>query len=185
MKKRKTIAILLTGLFTAALLGGCAGKPQASETSLGEFTTQDINGNTCTQEIFEDYDLTLVNIFATWCTPCVQEMPELEKVRAEMAGKGVNVIGILLDARDEDGEAVPEELEKARLLVERTGVQYPVLLPDEGYMNGRLEGIQSIPETFFVDKDGNVVGETYVGSGDYDDWMETIQKELDALKEAA
>lgn len=150
--------------------------------SLGEFTTQDVSGNEYTQEMFQDYDLTLVNIFTTWCTPCVNEMPELEKLYQEMKDEGVNVVGFVLDVLNEEGEAVQEDLERAQELVERTGVTYPVLLPDPGYLNGRLTGIQAFPETFFVDKEGNVVGGTYSGSGGYEDWLAVVEQELADLK---
>lgn len=153
--------------------------------SVGEFTTQDVNGNTYTQEMFKDYDLTLVNIFTTWCSPCVAEIPELEELRKQMADKGVNVVGVLLDVLDEKGEIQQESLEKARLLAERTGAAYPFLLPDATYMNGRLIGIEAVPETFFVDKNGNIVGGTYSGSGSLEDWTAVVEQELSSLKEGA
>lgn len=153
--------------------------------SLGEFTTQDVNGNEYTQEMFQDYDLTLVNIFTTWCTPCVAEMPELEKLYQQMKDQGVNVVGFVLDVLNEKGEIVQENLERAQELVEKTGITYPVLLPDSGYLNGRLTGIEGFPETFFVDKDGNVVGGTYQGSGGLEDWLEVVEQELADLEGGA
>jgi len=153
--------------------------------ALGEFTTQDVNGKEYTQDMFKDYDLTLVNIFTTWCTPCVAEMPELEKLYQQMKDQGVNVVGFVLDVLNEKGEIVQEDLERAQELVKRTGVTYPVLLPDSGYLNGRLTGIEAFPETFFVDKNGNVVGGTYSGSGGLEDWLEVVEQELAALKGGA
>lgn len=159
--------------------------PVFTGTSLGEFTTQDINGNTCTQDVFKDYDLTMVNVFTTWCSPCVAEIPDLEKLRNQMADQGVNVIGVVLDVLDENGEIVPENLERAQLLAEETGATYPILLPDSTYFNGRLIGIEAFPESFFVDKDGNIVGETYSGSGGLEDWTEVVEQELANLKGGA
>lgn len=157
----------------------------SSATTVGEFTTQDVNGNAYTQELFQDYDLTLVNVFTTWCSPCVAEMPDLEKLHQMMAERGVHVVGVVLDVLNEKGEIVPEDLERAQLLVERTGVTYPVLLPDASYLNGRLIGIEAVPETFFVDKDGNIVGGTYSGSGSLEDWIAVVEEELAALQENA
>ena len=154
----------------------------ASGVSLGEFTTQDINGETYTKELFEEYDLTLVNVFATWCSPCVAEMPDLEELHKTAADRGVNVVGVILDVLNEKGEIVQEDLERAQELVEKTGVTYPVLLPDPTYFNGRLIGIDGLPETFFVDKNGNIVGEVYSGSRSYEDWMEIVENELANLK---
>ena len=50
-------------------------------------------------------------------------------------------------------------------------------------MNDRLSGIQAYPETFFVNKDGEIVGESYVGARDLDAWKEIVENELKALKE--
>lgn len=153
--------------------------------SVGNFTTQDINGNAVTPDVFKDNDLTMVNVFATWCTPCVNEMPDLEKLHQQMKEKKVGVVGVILDVLNEKGEIVDEDLERAQLLVKETGVTYPVLLPDSTYFNGRLIGIDALPETFFVDKDGNIVGDHYSGSGGLEDWIEVVENELANLKEGA
>lgn len=98
---------------------------EASENSVGEFSTQDVKGNTYTKEMFKDYDLTLVNVYTTWCTPSVQEIPELDELYKQMKEKGVNGIGVMPDVLNENGEIVPEDLERAQELVKRTGVSYP------------------------------------------------------------
>lgn len=157
-----------------------SGEKAASETkeTLGEFSVKDIEGNTYTQEMFADYDLTMVNVFTTWCSPCVSEIPDLEKLHNEMEEQGVNVVGIVLDAVDAFGKADEEVVETAKLLAEKTGAAYPFLIPDEGYLNGRLLGINAVPETFFVDKEGNITGETYSGSRSLEDWKTIVETEL-------
>lgn len=146
--------------------------------SLGEFSVEDINGEAYTQEMFADYDLTLVNIFTTWCGPCINEIPELQELRDEMADQKVNVVGIVLDSVDESGSPIQETVDIAKVLAERTGVSYPFLIPDAGYLNGRLTGINAVPETFFVDKEGNIVGDTYTGSRSMEEWKEIVETEL-------
>jgi len=186
-KFKKISIIIMICLLAAAFMGGCSSKTAQSGSevkSLGEFTTQDINGKTYTQDVFKDYDLTMINVFTTWCTPCVQEIPELEKLSRNMKAQGVNVIGVVLDVLDEKGNIKEEDLERAQLLAKETGATYPMLLPDSTYMNGRLIGIEAFPETFFVDKNGNIVGEVYSGSTDLEEWTEVVEKELAALKEA-
>jgi len=150
--------------------------------SVGEFTTQNLNGESVTQDIFAEHKLTMVNVFTTWCTPCVQEMPELEKLHQQVKDQDVGVVGVVLDVLNEKGEIVDEDLERAQQLVETTGVTYPVLLPDMGYFNGRLIDIDAFPETFFVDKDGNIVGDHYSGSGGLEDWLEVVNNELSNLE---
>ena len=150
--------------------------------NVGTFETTDIDGNTYTEKVFSDYDLTLVNAFTTWCSPCVNEMPELEELYQEMKDQGVGVVGMVLDSVSEDGTPDDSIVQKAQLLKEKTGVTYPLLIPDKGFLNGRISGLQSFPESFFVDKDGNIVGDPIMGSNPFDGWKEAVEKQLAALK---
>ena len=150
--------------------------------NVGTFETTDIDGNTYTEKVFSDYDLTLVNAFTTWCSPCVNEMPELEKLYQEMKDQGVGVVGMVLDSVSKDGTPDDSIVQKAQLLKEKTGVTYPLLIPDKGFLNGRISGLQSFPESFFVDKDGNIVSDPIMGSNTFDGWKEAVEKQLAALK---
>ncbi|MEY8393034.1 TlpA disulfide reductase family protein [Lachnospiraceae bacterium 45-W7] len=210
-KKNKLWFMFLSGLCCLTLLGGCGSKeksssdekdstevieenqteeaqsdeegtPGANISSVGEFSMQDINGETFTQDMFADYDLTMVNVFTTWCTPCVNEIPDLQKLWEEMQDQGVNVTGIVLDSVDASGNASEEVVEKAKILADSTGASYPFLVPDQGYMNGRLLGITAVPETFFVDKEGNIVGETYSGSHSLEQWKSIVEEELKGVE---
>ena len=146
--------------------------------NVGAFETTDIDGNAYTEKVFSDYDLTLVNVFTTWCSPCVNEIPELEKLYEEMKEKGVGVVGVVLDTVSDDAKQNEDTVKKAGVLQEKTKASYPFLVPDSTMMNGRLNGISAFPETFFVDKEGNIVGETYSGSHSLDEWKKIVEKEL-------
>ena len=150
-------------------------------TDLSHLQTKDIHGKEFSSKDFANYDLTMVNVFATWCTACIQEIPDLVEVQKEMQAKGVNIVGIVTDTVDDTGEN-QEAIEKAKLIQEKTKANYSFLMPDKTNFNGRLNGIQALPETFFVDKNGQIVGETYSGSHNKKDWTEIIEKELSALK---
>ncbi len=150
-------------------------------TDLSNLQTMDIDGKEFSGKNFSDYDLTMVNVFATWCSPCVQEIPDLAEIQKEMKGKGVNIVGVVTDTVDQTGEN-QEALEKAKLIRERSKAEYPFLIPDKSNFNGRLSGIQAFPETFFVDKKGQIVGETDSGSHNKKAWSEIIEKELAKVK---
>ena len=150
-------------------------------TDLSNLQTVDIDGKEFSGKDFSDYDLTMVNVFATWCSPCVQEIPDLAEIQKEMKDKGVNIVGVVTDTVDQTGEN-QEALEKAKLIRERSKAEYPFLIPDKSNFNGRLSGIQAFPETFFVDKKGQIVGETYSGSHNKKAWLEIIEKELAKVK---
>lgn len=205
-KTKKTRSMLLvSALCCLTLLGGCSSDHKSSQEpsptnldslqedaeqtatgeqngstngSLGVFSMQDLAGKSYTQEMFADYDLTMVNIFTTWCSPCINEIPDLQKLSESMKDQNVQVVGIILDGLDRFGKEDQEALEKAKLIAERTGASYPFLIPDQNYMNGRLVGIQAVPETFFVDKNGTIVGETYSGSHSLDEWTEIVKQTL-------
>lgn len=148
-------------------------------TNVGKFETKGVDGKDYTEKVFSDYDLTLVNVFTTWCSPCVNEIPELEKLYEEMKEKGVGVVGVVLDTVGDDAKQNEDTVKKAGVLQEKTKASYPFLVPDSTMMNGRLNGISAFPETFFVDKEGNIVGETYSGSHTLDEWKEIVEKELE------
>ena len=154
---------------------------QNAVTDLSNLQTKDIDGKEFSSKDFANYDLTMVNVFATWCSPCVQEIPDLAEIQKEMKDKGVNIVGVVTDTVDQTGEN-REALEKAKLIRERSKAEYPFLIPDQSNFNGRLSGIQAFPETFFVDKKGQIVGETYSGSRNKKAWMEIIEKELAKVK---
>ena len=151
---------------------------EGDPTTVGKFKTKGVDGKDYTEKVFSDYDLTLVNVFTTWCSPCVNEIPELEKLYEEMKEKSVGVVGVVLDTVGDDAKQNEDTVKKAGVLQEKTKASYPFLVPDSTMMNGRLNGVSAFPETFFVDKEGNIVGETYSGSHTLDEWKEIVEKEL-------
>lgn len=182
-KELENTQVVLTEMVPVDLSRGNDAFSQArvDTNSLGSFTTTDIQGEEVTQDIFKDYDLTLVNLFATWCSPCVNEMPELQKLKDTMADRGVNVVAVVLDGASSSGQLDQNALEMARLLQERLNLTFPLLIPEETGLNGRLYGVNSVPESFFVDREGNIVGETYVGARSYDEWKAIVEQELQSL----
>lgn len=154
---------------------------KASNKDLSNIVTKDINGKEFSNKDFSKYDITMVNVFATWCTACIKEIPELEELYKEMKSKGVNIVGVVTDTVDESGEN-KKAIEKAKLIQEKTKSTYSFLMPDKTNFNSRLNGIQALPETFFVDKNGKIIGETYSGAHDIKGWKEIIEKELKKVK---
>ena len=152
---------------------------------LGDFSATNLSGETVTKDIFADYDLTMVNLWTTTCGFCIDEMPILEKIRNErqQAGESFNIVGICLDVNG-SGEVDPDKLEKAQLIVDTAGVTYETLLPDEVLWSGRLQSVTAVPETFFVDREGNVVGQTIMGAKDEAGWNATIDTMMESLNEA-
>ncbi len=148
---------------------------------VGTFSTTDIYDNPVTDAIFAEHDLTMVNVFATWCGPCIREIPDLAELAKEYEGSNFQIIGLILDVND-TGIVNEEKREVAKELAEITKAEYPFIMPDSALRYGVLGNVYSIPETFFVDSDGFIVSERYLGSRSKNQWQEIIEKELSELK---
>ena len=146
-----------------------------------EFENETIDGEKFTNEDFKNHDLTLVNIWGTWCGPCVAELPELQKIYEEYKDKGVNVAGIVTDTRV-NGKKDENAIEAAKTIFEKTGVKYTQMIPDEGEFSESLFYIQAYPTTIFVDKEGKIVGDPIMGAQDYEGWKKTVESKLNEVK---
>ena len=144
---------------------------------LSSFSTTDLEGNAVDQSILEDYDLTMVNVWATYCTPCLQEMPDLGELASEYADKGVQILGLVSDVLNSDGTISDSQVETAQEIVEETGASYQHLLPSADLL-GLLSQIYGVPTTFFVDSAGNQVGYAYVTAMEREQFVEIIDAAL-------
>jgi len=98
--------------------------------------------------------LTLVNFWATWCTPCRQEMPELQAIHEAGKATGLRVVGVVVQDRPE-GEAIAKAANEAR-------ARYEILWggPD---VEKVWRGVSVLPTTFLVDPEGRIVRK-YIGT---------------------
>ena len=167
------------------LLSACAPEAQvlsapdqlASEAAQGgvlsSFSTTDLDGNAVDQSMLAGYDLTMVNVWATYCGPCIEEMPDLGELAGEYQGKGVQIVGLVSDVLDSDGTVNEGQMETAREIAGETGADYPHLIPSED-LYGVLSQIYAVPTTFFVDSEGKQVGSAIMAARSKEDWAETI-----------
>ena len=117
----------------------------------------------------------MVNIWGTFCGPCINEMPDLEILNQRLGNKGCAIVGVVIDA---GGDYQMEVIRAAEEIIKDTGVSYLNLLPWEG-IDDQFPA-QYIPTTYFVDSKGNVVGEAAVGSRGADDYEALIDEALAA-----
>ena len=162
---------------TAAAENGQTGQAESedvdggSEQSAGiTFEARDLEGNTVTETVFAESELTMVNVWATYCNPCLSEMPELGELAGEYRSDEFQIIGIVSDVQE---ESEAEVVEYAAMLVEQTGAAYPHLLLNESLFRSMLSGVSAVPTTFFVNEKGEVL-DTVVGAMDKDSWKEKI-----------
>ena len=146
-------------------------------TAFTSFDAEDIFGAKVSSKVFEENKLTVVNLFTTWCAPCVSELPELAKLDNELSDIGF--IGIVLDINEGDGVS-ESALRAAKDLCNDSGAEYPYLIPDESLV-AFCRNIYNVPTTYFVDSDGKIVGDPIAGSNTASEWKEIIEQKLAML----
>lgn len=202
--KQTIPALAAAACLLAALLAGCSGAGAAASGSIAQepaaaqeseeaaapqedapaedadpiqFEARDLEGNTVTQEVFAGSRLTMVNVWATYCGPCLREMPDLGELAAEYDTADFQLIGIISDVpelADEDALATAADL------IEQTGAAYPHLLLNQSLYDELLTDLIGVPTTFFVDSEGNLLS-TVIGAQSKDTWEEKINALLETL----
>ena len=114
-----------------------------------EFTLVDLTGKKVSLKDYKGKPV-MVNFWATWCGPCKLEMPWLEQFHQQYGPQGLVILGI---ASDEAPKSLVESTAK------KLGVTYPILLTDEK-IEKPYGGVESLPESFYVGRDGKVLIET-------------------------
>ena len=167
------------------LLSGCTGNSAGPETASGTpaeagpsagsitFEGTDMEGNAVTADIFSRSKLTMVNVWATYCGPCLSEMPGLGKLAAEYDAEEFQIIGIVSDVLEGEDQALAESL------IRQTGADYTHLLLNESVYYALLTDVDAVPTTFFLNRDG-VVLDTVIGAMEKSAWEEIINGLLEA-----
>jgi peroxiredoxin len=132
-----------------------------------DFELGDMNGNTVFAADF-DGKILLLNFWATWCKPCIEEMPMLTRLQHSYADRGVQIVGIALD-----------DARKAREFATGLAINYPILVGStDTVLAGRRYGNRSgmLPYSVLVDADG-IVRWAYLGALD----QEELEAQIKAL----
>lgn len=178
---RKHFIFICLLVFTLLLFPACSSQSEemaGTDSGLKSFVSTNTLGESVDQTIFKNHKLTMVNIWATFCGPCIDEMPDLARLNEDYADSGFQVVGIIADA--EEGNA--GQLNTALAIVNQTGAAYTHILASDSLYEAKLNSVQYVPETIFVDAEGNQIGESYVGSKNYENWSKVIESLLSEVE---
>jgi peroxiredoxin len=162
--------MLLTGVRMARTKAGVVKmKPVGKNGSVApDFQLKSLDGKQVRLSDFRGKAV-LLNFWATWCAPCKIEMPWFVDLQKQYAAQGLQVIGV---AMDDSGEETIAKFAK------EMGVNYPVLIGKES-VGDAYGGVEFLPTTFFIDRQGKVVDRVFglVGHSDMED---NVKKALGA-----
>ena len=143
----KVSLLLVVGIFLLSTVSVQAA------TGMPEFNLQDArNGKSTASKAFAGKAL-LVTFFATWCSPCLQEIPNLIKLQDEFGKDGFSVLALSVD---QGGRDVVQKL------ISKYSINYPVLMADAS-TGKAFGGVRAIPSSFLINRDGNLVKKYRMG----------------------
>lgn len=130
-----------------------------------DFTLRSLGGGNLRLEEYRG-QVVLINFWASWCGPCRQEMPLLDRLHHRYQDTGFAVLGVNVEG----------EVEPAREIVDQTSVTFPILI-DEAQKVSEMYDLQAMPSTVVIDRDG-VVRYIHLGykPGDEAKYVEVVKR---------
>ena len=170
-------------LATAAkgeLVVDASGSPQYVSPLTGKpapaFELEDLTGKKVSLNDYKGKAV-LVNFWATWCAPCKIETPWLVDLRNQYAAQGFEVLGISADDIDrDDAKKLADEKKEIARSATQLHIPYPVLI-DGGSIDKPYGGLDELPMSFFIDRNGTVVA-AQMGLTSKDEMESNIKKAL-------
>ncbi len=143
------------------------GAPAAVHALAPNFSLQDLDGKPLNLETYRG-KVVLLDFWATWCTPCRDEIPRFVEFQDKYHEQGMQVIGISMD----------DDAKPVRAFYKEFKMNYPVALGNEKVAEA-YGGVLGLPITFLIDRDGRVAAK-YVGAVE----MSVVEQEIKSLLQA-
>jgi len=168
----------VVGLITVAALAGAAALPSVAHAGdvASDFTLRDINGQSVTLSELKGR-VVIMSFWATWCGPCKEEMPHLQKMYAELESEGLTVLSISTDDARSASRVKP--------FIKKNGYSFPVLLDRDSTVISAYNPSKTLPFTVVVDRAGEVAKRhSGYNPGDEVELLEEVKALLAASAEA-
>ncbi|HWV58045.1 MAG TPA: TlpA disulfide reductase family protein [Longimicrobiales bacterium] len=120
-----------------------------------EFVLPDLNGDSVALSSLRG-QVVLVNVWATWCPPCIWEMPAMERAYQELAGRGFEIVAVNVDVGSDDPARNSLVAANVRDYVNELGITFTVLR-DPGGAVERAYSVEGLPTSFLIDRKGRIV----------------------------
>ncbi len=155
----------MLGIALLTLMMPVIGHAVAVSDDAPDFTLKSLEGSNLRLEEYRG-QVVLLNFWASWCGPCRQEMPLLDRLHHRYEDTGFAVLGVNVE-----GEVAP-----AQEIVDKTNVTFPILI-DDGQKVSEMYNLQAMPSTVVIDRDG-VVRYIHLGykPGDEAKYVEVVKQ---------
>ena len=163
MNRRKT-GVLLAGAALAAGLVALLARvnhdrlnPVVAGSSAPHFSAFDLEG---TPISLDDYrgDVVLLNIWATWCAPCKEEMPSIQRLHEQVQDEDFHVLAVSIDQPTGDHDPANPLDGRLRVFAESLGLTFTILHDPSGEISTTYQ-TTGVPESFVVDREGIILKE--------------------------
>jgi peroxiredoxin len=163
---RTTAALRIVACAAFAVIAGTASSAIAPATPAPDFTLHSMSGSNLRLKE-QRGRVVMVNFWATWCAPCRQEMPQLNRLYEKYRSSGFMLLGVNVD----------DDPSKAAEVAAKLGVTFPVLL-DADKTVSKLYDLNTMPSTVIIDRDGKV---RYVHRGYLAGYEDNYEKQIREL----
>lgn len=130
--------------------------------SIKDFTTQTLQGQTIDYDSLKNNDFIVVDLWSTWCTSCIAEMPMLNHLVTQLP-ENVTMIGICVDTADEQGKRNHRKIKRAQKICEKQTIHFPILIPDRIIAQNLTNKTTIFPTLLVLNGQGEVVAGPYNG----------------------
>ena len=134
---------------------GAEDTPSEEEKYFVTFEATTTDGEAWNSDKFANSKLTMINVWGTYCNPCLSEMPDLGELAAEYDPAQFQIMGVVCDVMEDDSA---DNIDYAKQLITETKANYPHLLLNESLYMSFVGAVSAVPTTFFVRNDGSMVG---------------------------
>ena len=149
--------IVIYGLLTRGSAGSRANAFPRVGQPVADFVLPDLQGRQVQLSSLHG-KVVFINVWATWCQPCIDEMPTIQRLYEQMQARGLEILTVSLD---------PLGAQIVKPFMHRYDLSFPVLLDTKSQVE-KLYGTTGVPESFIVDKNGRLV-EKIIGPRDWSD----------------
>ncbi len=149
-----------------------------SMTAFPSFVGKDFDGNDVDSGIFAENSVTVINFWFNGCSPCVNELGDLNALNESLKERGGELIGINVEAFDGNESIITE----AKSILASKNASYRNIYFDSNSEAGQYAAqIMAFPTTVFVDRQGNIIGDPIVGSINDDEGMKKVNERIDEI----